>query len=245
MKKIISFVLAAAMLISLGITAFAADIEAADGSASGEVTATYVPSTSVGGTVFSVDVTWTNLQFTYNEGSEPTWDAEQHKYVGETVAPSWAESAEQITVTNHSNTNIVATASYEAETGFEAVTMKFDIAPLVPSAALDGAAHSAYINVTPEGDLPETATTATKIGTITVTIEEYETPSIDEMRTDLNSAALFAQNSKDSLGMTDADYNAVQDADTVGHQYASGNATAERVTLEWFNVMNIMAKYDA
>lgn len=240
MKKIISLALVFVMIMSLGIAAFAADIEATDGSANGEVKATYVASNNVGGTVFSVDVEWTNLQFTYNEGSEATWNATDHEYNDDAVAEGWVESAEQITVTNHSNATVTATPSYLAETGYEAVTMKFSRAPIIASAALDNQAHTAYIAVVPDGKLPNTATTETKIGTITITISEYELPGAERMCTDINSAKLALEN----IGKaSEEDMQVLADAMTVASEYNNKNATYERLVLAWAEANNTTGKY--
>ena len=55
MKKVISLVLALALVLSLGMTAFAANVDTAGGTASTEVIANYSAGTA-GGTVFSVDI---------------------------------------------------------------------------------------------------------------------------------------------------------------------------------------------
>ena len=80
-------------------------------------------------------------------------------------------------MTNHSNAAVKATASYQAETGYESTTMTFGenngntIATAVGTQV--GEAPSATITVTPGGTLAESADGG-KIGTITVSIAAAE-----------------------------------------------------------------------
>ena len=93
------------------------------GSYSAEVKGTYQPGGS-GAVVYSVDIAWTDMNFTYTGAGEGTWNPETHQYEGGTEA-SWTDSNASVTVTNHSNAAVKATASYQAETGYESTTMTF------------------------------------------------------------------------------------------------------------------------
>ena len=177
MKKLFSIILSLALIMSMSMTAFAADVEADGGSASADVTGTYNAG-SDSETVFSVDIVWSGLSFTYNEGGK-SWNAGTHSY--DTTEAGWAESNASITVTNHSNTAITATPTWTAADGYGDVTMSFanesgaEITYLALATAdngTDGAAGTAtsgIIKVTPGGTLAATANNVT-IGTITVTI---------------------------------------------------------------------------
>lgn len=173
MKKIISSIMALAMLASLSTTAFASNGIGNGGSDSAEVYGTY----QKGGDteiVYSVDVSWTDFEFTYNGASKGTWNPETHQYDNSTEA-GWADDKGTITVTNHSNTAVEASVSYKAAEGFESAGMEFDKNVLELSTAdngLDGAAGTPVtgtVTVTPTGSLPENAKN-TVIGTITITI---------------------------------------------------------------------------
>ena len=144
------------------------------GSYSAEVKGTYQPGGS-GAVVYSVDIAWTDMNFTYTGAGEGTWNPETHQYEGGTEA-SWTDSNASITVTNHSNAAVKATASYQAETGYESTTMTFGNNGATVATAVDTTvqnAPSATITVTPGGTLAESANGG-KIGTITVSIAAAE-----------------------------------------------------------------------
>lgn len=172
MKKIISLVLALLMIMSLSISAFAADGVGNGGTDSAEVKGTYKGTASV--TIYSVDISWSGLEFTYNGAYEGEWNPGTHSYDNGTKA-GWAEGTGTITITNHSNTGITAVPSYKAASGFEDADMIFSTSSLAVATADNGvgtAAGSAVIGtitVTPTGTLPEGTTGAT-IGRITITI---------------------------------------------------------------------------
>lgn len=169
MKKAISLVLAAMMAVALPGAALAVEPE----DQSHEVTGHYVSGGNID-TVYSVDIQWDNLEFTYKDAFKGTWNPDTHAYEDGTDA-SWTPGNTTITVTNHSNAAITATPSYRAGSGFESASMTFDAPSLKVASAdngLKGAAGEAVkgsIQVTPSGSLPEG--TDETIGTITITIE--------------------------------------------------------------------------
>ncbi len=174
MKKITTLLAAAALTCAMGTTAFAADQTGVNtGEYSNNVKGTY----QAGGastTVYSVNIIWDSLEFTYTAAGEDTWNPATHEYDGGSEA-SWSGS-KNITVTNHSNAAVKATASYQAETGYESTTMTFGnngatVATAVGTEA--ASAPSATITVTPGGTLAESANGG-KIGTITVSIAAAE-----------------------------------------------------------------------
>ena len=82
MKKIISLILALCLTMISIITAFAAEGDATGagtGTYSTNVTGAYVAGTEASGTVFSVDISWTAMDFTYYAEKAPVWDATNHK----------------------------------------------------------------------------------------------------------------------------------------------------------------------
>ena len=122
MKKITTLLAAAALTCAMGTTAFAAD---QDGVSTGDYTADVNGTYQAGGAVvYSVDIAWTDMNFTYTGAGEGTWDPETHQYSGSSEG-AWTASNDSITVTNHSNAAVKATASYQAETGYESTTMTF------------------------------------------------------------------------------------------------------------------------
>ena len=144
------------------------------GSYSAEVKGTYNAGSS-GAVVYSVDIAWTDMSFTYTGAGEGTWDPETHQYSGSSEG-AWTASNDSITVTNHSNAAVKATASYQPETGYESTTMTFGNNEATVATAVDTTvqnAPSATITVTPGGTLAESANGG-KIGTITVSIAAAE-----------------------------------------------------------------------
>ena len=172
MKKLVSLLAAAALTCAMGTTAFAAD---QDGVSTGDYTADVKGTYQAGAVVYSVDIAWTDMNFTYTGAGEGTWNPETHQYSGSSEG-AWTASNDSITVTNHSNAAVKATASYKAETGYESTTMTFGnneatVATVVGTEV--ASAPSATITVTPGGTLAESANGG-KIGTITVSIAAAE-----------------------------------------------------------------------
>lgn len=173
MKKFISVILALVVIMSLGTAALAAEGDQTGvklGSYTTEVMGTYVPGTTESEIVFSVDITWSAMSFTYKAEKAAVWDPVTHTYSEKTPA-TW-EGEGTITVTNHSNTQISAVPAFAAAAGFDEVSMKFSPEKLtVDTAETGNKAQSGTITVTPSGDMTETKD-STKIGTITVTIDQ-------------------------------------------------------------------------
>lgn len=170
MKKILSLALALAMMLSLSVPAIAAEVN----NNSKEVTAKYVMGTD-GGTIYSVDVTWGNMQFTYTAASKGTWNPETHVYDGAmNAAWSYTEDANKVTVTNHSNTGINVDLTYNKATGYDAVTGTFDNSTLTLANA-EGtevpSAPTASALLTLSGDLAVSTEDVT-VGTVTVTLNK-------------------------------------------------------------------------
>lgn len=174
MKQIFTLALTFLLIFSLvTVTAFATDakIEAKGGTATKDVTASYSAGAG-GGTVYSVDITWGSMAFTYSEGPSPTWDPETHTS-GQGGTGGWSHNGNTITVTNHSNTGVTAALTYASAAGYEGITGIFDnstmnLATAVGTAFAEAPANTAALTLS--GTLASTVTRPTKIGTITVTI---------------------------------------------------------------------------
>ena len=119
MKKIFAAIIALTMVFSLSVAAFA--VEGADtGYKPGEdqsidVTAKTETSSSTE-TVYSVDITWESMTFTYVESGTKVWDPGTHTY-STTTTGRWDKTEAKVTVTNHSNAEVTATVSYTAVEG--------------------------------------------------------------------------------------------------------------------------------
>ncbi len=174
MKQIFTLALTFLLVFTLvTVTAFAADakIEAKGGTATKDVTASYSAGAG-GGTVYSVDITWGSMAFTYSAGSSPTWNPTMHTYSSGGTG-GWSSSGNKITVTNHSNAQVTANLDYASETGFTGITGSFDNANMTIDTAVGtevSAAPTKTAALTLTGALDSTVSDSTQIGTITVTI---------------------------------------------------------------------------
>ena len=172
-KKLTGLLTAAALVCTMGTTAFAQE-GVGTGSYNAEVKGTYQAG-GTSATVYSVDIAWTDMSFTYTGAGEGTWDPETHQYSGSSEG-AWTASDDSITVTNHSNAAVKATAKFEADSGYESTTMTFGNNEATVATAVGtevASAPSATITVTPGGTLAESANGG-KIGTITVSIAAAE-----------------------------------------------------------------------
>lgn len=173
MKKIVALLLALVLSVSLCSAVFAAEVTADNQSETTDVTANYIAGEQGPYIVYSVDVTWTDMSFTYNGPSSQIWNPEKHQYEGGNSAGGWEVSDEKITVANSSNVSIHVLPEYTAEAGYDAAQMTFGTDKLyLDSAVASGAAVEGVIEVDPDGVLKEGTAANTKIGTITVTIRK-------------------------------------------------------------------------
>ena len=190
MKKILALALALALMST---TAHATNTNTAGDHAS-EVTATYVNGNGASPIVYSVDITWDDLSFTYYEASAASWDPVNHKYNSDARAAGWAaEDVANVEIVSHSNTQILANFAYTANSGYTSAKMNFNTKQLYLASAEDGRAKTVSNQVRPSGTLPK-GTEDTVIGSITITIAACE--DVDpqtarsyaaEMRTMLNA----------------------------------------------------------
>lgn len=206
MRKIVSLLLALMIAAGLNTVVFAEETNSGTGDRTGIVYGSYVDENSPITTVYSVDVDWEGMEFTYHAAINAVWDSENHEYTGAQDA-RW-EGNGTITVTNHSNAPITAAASYTPATGFESVSMNFSDSSLnIQSAAQNNQAETRTITVTPSGTLPK-IDSKTAIGTITVTIDGEESAE----KTPLEEA-------KERLAEAEAVKNAINYSDLNNEEY--------------------------
>lgn len=113
MKKFLALILALAMVMAMATTAMAATTDTINGGTNFDsgtangVVQVMVEDTSAT-TVYKVDVTWSDLQFTYVFGS---WNPSTHTY----NEGSWKDDMDSATITieNHSNNSIDFSAQIE------------------------------------------------------------------------------------------------------------------------------------
>lgn len=138
MKKFFALVLVLVMMFALAVPAFAETVDQMGDAAQIPVTGVYnrVDNTNV----YSVDISWTSMQFTYTETN--TWVPAEN---GGSYQPNgdgqWsiADDGGKITVTNKSNKAIVAAMSFTPTSQYEnIITGSFDNATLNLAAAQSG-----------------------------------------------------------------------------------------------------------
>jgi len=187
MKKFLTITLAIAMILTMGsISVFAAttNIDEVPGSDSADVKATYEAG-STASTVYSVDIEWGSLEFTYTAEKQGEWDPATHTYDGLEYAKWSTETGDNIIkVSNHSNTSVGVQAKYTKDSAYTGISGKFsaigasgintDTLTAIPLVSAVGKPandpNSVSISLSLTGDLDSSVTTATKIGTVTITI---------------------------------------------------------------------------
>ena len=177
MKKLIATALALTMTLSLSTTALAGGN--VDGAGVGsqdpiDVTAKYNDDATEP-TVYSVDLTWEDMTFTYNESGTRIWDPDTHTYTDSTSV-GWDKFTAKVTATNHSNANVTVTFDYtpQGDTGVTAYMSKqsFILYAGVENYPNDASTNSSLLTIDGNSK-PNSSVTAegVTIGTITVTIE--------------------------------------------------------------------------
>ena len=184
MKKICTIFLVIIMVLMMTPTVFAATTVGENGGSTGINVAGVYESTGTVATKVSVDITWTDMLFTYTEGKEGTWDPVTHTYVG-AMPGSWSDDAE-ITVTNHSNTNITATFSFETDvdtvTGTFTETSGTENDNILELDSADGLTVENSPSATASFGLSGRVTASNEeIGVITVLIEEVDHVELPEI----------------------------------------------------------------
>ena len=133
--------------------------------------------------IYSVDITWGSMEFTYTAASEGTWNPATHQF--DNIVPgkwSHADDANKITVTNHSNAPITAEFAFTPHSSFSNLLSSFEgdsqtaltDNKLTLHSAVDSVANAApfaaaYLELS--GDINSPLTEKTTCGTVTVTIK--------------------------------------------------------------------------
>ncbi len=169
MKSLKAAVLTATLVLSMGATAFAAEESTQD------VKAKYVKSAAAD-IVYSVDISFGSMEFTYTPESEGTWDAEKHEFVNKKAAAWNYNGQNTVKVTNHSNSAISVALDFKATEDYKDITGDFADNKLMELATAVGttvdAAPTKTAALTLKGALPATAEENVTIGTVTVTIQK-------------------------------------------------------------------------
>lgn len=176
MKALARFLAAALvlLLVMVPITAFAAEdtLQGADESHDIDVEAKYVDGTTTPD-VYSIDVTWGAMQFTYTTSGTKEWDPASHEYTGN-FSGAWTASGNTVTVTNHSNKAVNVTFSYAKAAGFDRLNGTLSVTSHTLSAGVVGdvqGADSISTALTLSGTLTSDVAEFTKVGSVTVSLQ--------------------------------------------------------------------------
>ncbi len=176
MKKFLAIIMAVAVLATTVISVSAADVvDGTNNNATVDVNASYVAG-SASQTVYSVDITWGSMAFTYTDASAGTWNPDTHAYDGATEA-DWTceENANAISITNHSNAAVTVGLSASMNDGIIGAFSDNSTAGTLSSVELvtaEGTEYAAaptttvYFNVT-GGEVAADG----KIGTLTLSLQ--------------------------------------------------------------------------
>lgn len=168
MKKIVSAILALTLVSAASVTASALTVSPLEDKDI-DVNAKYVDGASTP-EVYSVDIEWGEMQFTYTESGTNVWNAATHQYTLNSDA-SWSESGNDVTVTNHSNDTVDVEFTYASLNEFAGVTGSFDVeSDTLDAGAVDGydTADSVTTKLTLDGTIDSSETEFVKVGAITV-----------------------------------------------------------------------------
>lgn len=172
MKKLFVTILAL-LMTAAPITAFAAEdtITDTNGSRNIDVQAKYTNGTTTPD-VYSVDITWGAMEFTYSASGTRVWNPSTHQYTDNTTT-GWSASGNMVTVTNHSNKDVDVSFAYAKASGFDGVSGAFSVESDTLDAGAEGnvgGADSVSTELTLSGTLASTVTEFTKVGSITVAL---------------------------------------------------------------------------
>lgn len=174
MKKLFATIIALAMVLSMSVTAFAAE-GSVTGQGAGDktidVTAKYDKSTSTE-TVYNVDIKWDSMTFTYTESGTKVWNPATHTYTTSKTS-GWDKTEANVTVTNHSNASVDVSVEYAPVAG-TGVSGAVTNGSATLAAGVEGKpdeADSMTATLTISGTPNSTVTEdGVKIGTITIKI---------------------------------------------------------------------------
>ena len=167
MKKSAIALMGLACTLAISSSAFAADLPDPSTHA---VNGRYHANSTVE-TVYSVDVAWDSMEFTYTVDSEGTWNPATHQVDGASDG-RWSGDGD-VKVTNHSNAKVNVAVTYAAESSYSDITGSFSNGSFQLATAEGTQVDSApnqTATLTLSGELDKSVDTSTKLGTATVTI---------------------------------------------------------------------------
>lgn len=129
-SKLLSGVMALAMVGCMSMTAFAAGPEAnTTGTNIEELDGTETIDVQLNADIteteptYSVNVAWTSMKFSYSGTEDDEWNVATHKY-DTTGSGTWDSQSGTVTVTNHSDVAVGLDGKYASTTGYVSGTPK-------------------------------------------------------------------------------------------------------------------------
>lgn len=182
MKKILSIILTLVLILSMSMTAFAAE--------SHDVIGNYVTA-SEGDTVYAVDIAWGSMEFAYEVPAD-VWNSEEHKYEsGGDAQWEHSDGANMVTVTNRSNAAVTVTVTTNVKDSN--ITASVENGSFILGSAAEGATTSVAgtetkgtAAVTLSGTLTDKEAKKAVIGSVTVTVVDSEASALPE--SEINAA---------------------------------------------------------
>lgn len=175
MKKTIKkFALSLALIMCFSpFSAFAAEntLNGIDDVHTSDVQAKYIDRT-ITPEVYSIDVVWEAMQFTYSNSGTKEWNPETHQYGGD-FNSNWSSIGNTVTVTNHSNKPVNVNFSYEKASEFSGISGALSVSSDTLSAGVEGDAAGAdkvTSALTLSGTLKSGTTEYTKVGTVKIAL---------------------------------------------------------------------------
>ncbi len=173
MRKTIKMILALATVMSMSTIAFATETVGQNGSQNIDVIAKYSDTVTTPD-VYSVDIEWEDMTFTYSEAGTMDWNPSTHAYT-ENVISGWDKESAEVTVTNHSNVAVDVTfahapiTTYGVTTALSNTDSAVNLAAGVEHDVAGAASTTATLTVSgvPNEDVTETGIV---VGTINVKI---------------------------------------------------------------------------
>lgn len=174
MKKIMSAVLAASLMMGPAAVFAQSPTTSSEvpGSTDIDVNGKYNDTTTEVD-VYSVDIEWGAMQFTYSVSGNKTWNPATHSFDVNTN-DAWTAEGNTITVTNHSSKSVTADFAFEALDAYKEAIASFAPASLDLKSGRETTfeeADSKTSTMTLSGTLPASLEQFTKIGTVTVSLK--------------------------------------------------------------------------
>lgn len=185
MKKTISTIMALALAATLSTVVFAAEADDGNIKKNISVKAKYVEDIEASKTI-QADVVWGKMEFTYNMSGTKTWNEKTHEYDIDTNG-KWSAKGNDISVINHSNTDIDVDFTYEPLDKYSLVKGEFTYdevtIPTAENKAVDDEILTISTDLTLSGVLSSDVTDLTKVGNVAVNIAEASENADTDVKT--------------------------------------------------------------